>query len=202
MNPFYPFTCTQPFTFEYKYRRWWTIIFLIILQILLFIIALYTFSRFHRNDYWTNHSELLFLFLVALFSAFLCLNIIENYQQRRLVLSPLDFHVSFYRKNLLVQRCSIDRAYVCLQQIQSYDIRLYRLVFVIEDLDLIEITDYFSSELSLRRIGKCLAQRFYISYIESAHWNGIFPKYHKLKTYISKTNSESKTNASNQSSRK
>lgn len=114
------------------------------------------------------------------------MNIIENFQYRRIVLSPLDFHVSFYKNQILIEGHSIDRAYICLQQIQSYDILLYRLIFVIEDVDMIEITDYFPWELPLRRIGKCLAGNLYISYIESARWNGIFQKYKKLKNYIEK----------------
>lgn len=92
--------------------------------------------------------------------------------------------MSFYRNDHLIQQCSIDRAYICLQEILSYDILLYRLVFVLEDIDLIEITDYFTSDIFLRRIGKCLARNLYISYIESAHWNGIFPKYQLLKNYL------------------
>lgn len=94
--------------------------------------------------------------------------------------------MSFYKNQILIERHSIDRAYICLQQIQSYDILLYRLIFVIEDVDFIKITDYFPVELPLRRIGKSLAQNLYISYIESAGWNGIFPKYRKLKNYIGK----------------
>lgn len=142
--------------------------------------------HFHRNEYWIINSEFLFLFTFGLLSIFLCLNIIENFKQRRIVLSPLDFHVSIYINNILKQQYSIDRAYICLHQIKSYNILLYHLVFIIEDIHLIKITDYFSFQLQLRQIGKYLAQNLYISYIESEYWIGIFPKYKKLKNYIRK----------------
>lgn len=104
-------------------------------------------------------------------------------------MSPLDFHVSIYINNILKQQCSIDRAYICLHQIQSYNILLYHLVFIIEDIDLIYITDYFYYQLQLRQIGKCLAENLYLSYIESDHWIGIFPKYKRLQNYIQKRKS-------------
>ncbi len=186
MNPYYPFTCTQSYTFEYKYRRWSTIFLLLILQILLFIIVLYIYFHFHRNEYWIIHSEFFLLFTFGLLSIFLCLNLIENFKQRRIVLSPLDFHVSIYINNILKQQYSIEHAYICLHQIKSYDILLYHLVFIIEDIDFIKITDYFSYQSQLRQIGKHLAQNLYINYIESEYWMGIFPKYKKLKNYIQK----------------
>lgn len=115
---------------------------------------------------------------------FLCLNLIENFKQRRIVLSPLDFHISIYINNILKQQCSIDRAYICLHKTESYNILLYHLVFIIEDIDCIQISDYFSYKFQLRQIGKRLAQNFYISYLESQYWIGIFPKYKILKKYI------------------
>jgi hypothetical protein len=118
-----------------------------------------------------------------LLSIFLCLNLIENFKQRRIVLSPIDFHVSIYINNNLKQQYSIDRAYICLHQIKSYDILLYHLVLIIEDFDLIKISDYFSSQSQLQHIGKCLAQNLYLSYIESEYWMGIFPKYKKFKYF-------------------
>ena len=111
---------------------------------------------------------------------------IENLKQRRIVLSPLDFHISIYINNKLKQQCPIDRAYICLHQIESYNILLYHLVFIIEDIDFITISDYFYYQFQLRQIGKRLAQNLYISYLESQNWIGIFPKYNKLKKYIRK----------------
>ena len=159
---------------------------MIIIQILIFILALYSYIHIHINEYWLVNSEFLLLFIFGLLTIFLCLNIIENFKQRRIVLSPLNFYVSIYINNILKQQCSIDRAYICLHKIESYNILLYHLVFIIEDIDLIRITDYFHYQLQLRQIGKCLAQNLYISYIESQYWIGIFPKYKKLKNYIEK----------------
>ncbi len=153
---------------------------------MIFLLAVYCYFHFHINEYWIINSEFLLLFTFGLFTIFLCLNLIENLKQRCIVLSPLDFHVSIYINNILKQQCSIDRAYICLHEIESYNILLYHLVFIIEDIDLIKITDYFSYQLQLRQIGKCLAQNLYISYIESHNWIGIFPKYKKLKNYFQK----------------
>ncbi|CAF3285969.1 unnamed protein product [Rotaria socialis] len=185
-NPYYPFTHTQSFTFEYQYRRWSTIYLLIIIQILIFALGLYSYYSFHIDDYWISGSEFLLLFTFGLLTIFVCVNLIENLKQRRIVLSPLDFHVSIYINNTLKQQCSLDRVYICLHQIESYNILLYHLVFIIEDIDFIKITDYFHYKFQLRQIGKCLAQNLYISYLESQNWIGIFPKYKKLKNYIHK----------------
>ncbi|CAF0909624.1 unnamed protein product [Adineta steineri] len=184
LNPYYPFTYTQSYTFEYKYRCWSTIYFLIIMQIIIFILTLYTYYHLNINEYWISGSEFLLLFIFGFLTIFLCLNLIENFQQRRIVLSPLDFHVSIYRNNILKQQCSIDRAYICLHKIESYNILLYHLVFIIEDIDFIKITDYFYYKFQLRQIGKHLAKNLFLSYIESQYWIGIFPKYKKLKNFI------------------
>ncbi len=196
MNPYYPFTHTQSFTFEYKYRHWSTIYFLIIIQILIFTFALYSYYRFHNNEYWISGSQYLLLFTFGLLTIFLCLNLIENFKQRRIVLSPLDFHVSIYINNTLKQQCSIDRAYICLHEIESYNVLLYHLVFIIEDSDFIKISDYFYYKFQLRQIGKRLAQNLYISYIESQNWIGRFPKYKKLQNYIHKQTIDLKDNIS------
>ncbi|CAF4125512.1 unnamed protein product [Rotaria sp. Silwood2] len=186
LNPYYPFTYTQSFTFEYKYRRWSTIYFIIIIQILIFVLTLYCYYHFHINEYWISGSEFLLLFTFGLLTIFLCLNLIENFKQRRIVLSPIDFHVSIYINNRLKQQCSIDRVYICLHEIKSYNILLYHLAFIIEDIDFIKISDYFYCKFHLRQIGKCLAKNLYINYLESQYWIGIFPKYKKLKNYIKK----------------
>lgn len=185
-NPYYPFTHTQSFTFEYKYRRWSTIYFLITIQILIVTLGLFSYYRFPVNDYWISGSEFLILSSCGLFTLFLCVNIIENLKQRRIVLSPLDFHVSLYISNTLKQRCSIDRVCICLHKIESYNTLLYHLVFIIEDIDFIKISDYFYYQFQLRQIGKRLARNLYISYLESENYIGIFPKYKRLKKYIRK----------------
>jgi hypothetical protein len=104
--------------------------------------------------------------------------------------------VSIYINNTLKQQCSIDRAYICLHEIESYNVLLYHLVFIIEDIDFIKISDYFYYKLQLRQIGKCLAQNLYISYIESQYWIGRFPKYKKLQNYIQKQTMDLKDNIS------
>ena len=101
------------------------IVLLLILQIILLIITVYSLSHFQRNEYWISNSEFLLLFTFGLLSIFLCLNLIENLKEKRIVLSPLDFHVSIYINNIFKQQCSIDRVYICLQQIESYNILLY-----------------------------------------------------------------------------
>jgi len=104
--------------------------------------------------------------------------------------------VSIYINNILKQQCSIDRAYICLHEIESYNVLLYHLVFIIEDIDFIKISDYFYYKFQLRQIGKCLAQNLYISYIESQYWIGRFPKYKKLQNYIQKQTMDLKDNTS------
>ncbi|UJR33638.1 hypothetical protein I4U23_021072 [Adineta vaga] len=191
LNPYYPFIHTQQsLTFEYRYRRWSTISFLIILQIVLIFLTLYTFYRFHTDEYWNLSSNFLLVSIFGLLTLFLVFNLIENFKQRRIILSPLDFHVSIYINNHLIQQCSIDRAYICLHRIESYNILLYHLVFIIEDMDFIPISDYFSYKLHLRQIGKCLAENLFLSYIESENWRGIFPKYKKLMNYINRNDNE------------
>ena len=146
-------------------------------------LAIYSYSQFHISEYWLAHSKLFFLLAFGLSNVFLCVNLIEHLQQIRIVLSPVDFHISIYANDRLKQRCSIDRAYVCLHQIESYNVLLYHLVFVVEDIDLIKISDYFSYQWQLRQIGQRLAENLLISYVESQHWIGIFPKYQKLRTF-------------------
>ncbi|CAF0904437.1 unnamed protein product [Rotaria sordida] len=199
LNPYYPFTSTQSFTFEYKYRRWSTIYFLIIIQILIFVLTLYSYYNFHINEYWISGSEFLLLFIFGLLTIFLCLNLFENFKQRRIVLSPIDFHVSIYINNILKQQCSIDHVYICLHEIKSYNILLYHLVFIIEDIDFIKISDYFYYKFQLRQIGKCLAKNLYISYLESQYWIGIFPKYKKLKNYIKNKQKQQTVNRNHRS---
>ena len=188
LNPYYPFTCTQSYTFEYKYRRWSTIYFIIFIQFILILLTIYFYFHFCIHDNCLNHSSYIILCTFAILILFLCLNLIDNFQQRRIVLSPLDFHVSIYINNRLKQQCSIDRAYICLHQVESYNILIYHLVFIIEDIDFIEITDYFHCHFPLRQLGKCLAENLYLTYIETNHWIGIFPKYRKLKKFIRQQN--------------
>lgn len=111
-------------------------------------------------------------------------NLVENLKPIRIVLSPIDFHLSIYIDDILTQRSSIDQAHICLHHIQSYDIVLYRLVFIIEDVDFIEITDYFTQKMLLRQIGQRLAQHLLIGYFENETQSGIFPKYKKLENYL------------------
>lgn len=115
---------------------------------------------------------------------FLGFNLIENLKPIRIVLAPLDFRVSIYIDDKLRQHYPIECAYICLHQTKSYDVLLYHLVLIIEDVDFIQITDYFSYQFQLRQIGKRLAQNLYIGYLENEHWMGIFPKYLKLRNHI------------------
>ncbi|CAF1018524.1 unnamed protein product [Didymodactylos carnosus] len=200
-NPYYPFIHVQSYTYEYCYRRWSTAYLICILQTVLFSLAIYSYYKYlefyegQKEDieYWLYGSELILLFTFSILTIFLCVNLVECLKQIRIVISALDLYVYYYVGGTLYRQHSLNKVYICLREVKTYDQILYHLVFIIEDVDLIEITDYFQFNIELRQLGIRLAKQLYIGYLESSDWIGTFPKYNKLKAYIRKLKLQHRT---------